>query len=51
MHAVDWQGTPGSGEDIDAAHHAVARVDRKFYFLGSHFEIPFFVRHPQGRAA
>jgi hypothetical protein len=25
------------GEDVDAAQHPAARVDRKFYFLGSHF--------------
>jgi hypothetical protein len=26
------------GENVDAAQHAVARVDREFDFLGSHFD-------------
>src|SRR4029077_15431317 len=40
----------GVGERIDAAQHAVARVDREFDFLGRHFGVLSAVDlHPEGR--
>ena len=38
----------GVGEDVDAAQHAVARVDREFYVFGSHCVFPL-ISQGEGR--